>query len=48
MLALEKIISSFLMPPGFFIIILLIITVYLFFKSDSKLIKFLATATLIF
>lgn len=48
MLALEKIISSFLMPPGFFIIILLIITIYLFLKSDSKLIKFLAAAALIF
>jgi uncharacterized SAM-binding protein YcdF (DUF218 family) len=39
MLALEKIVASFLMPPGLFILLLLLLTVYLFKKSDSRWIK---------
>ncbi|MGP3777820.1 YdcF family protein [Halanaerobium saccharolyticum] len=42
MLALEKIIASLIMPPGLFVLILFILTVYLFKKSESKLIKLLA------
>lgn len=48
MLALEKIIASFLMPPGIFISIFLILFIYLFIKAKSKLIKLTAFLTLIF
>ncbi len=48
MLALEKIIASFVMPPGLFILILLFLTVYLFKKSDSKLIKLITIFSLFF
>ncbi|MFP4198877.1 MAG: YdcF family protein [Halanaerobium sp.] len=47
MLAVEKIIAAFIMPPGLFILLLFILTVYLFKKSDSKLIKFLSTLLLL-
>ena len=48
MLALEKIVASFIMPPGIFIVLLLILTIYLFKKSESRLIKTTTVLTLIF
>ncbi|MFP4021356.1 MAG: YdcF family protein [Halanaerobium sp.] len=48
MLALEKIVASFIMPPGLFVVLLLIFTIYLFKKSESRLIKAAAVFTLIF
>ena len=48
MLALEKIIASFVMPPGIFILIMLLLTIYLFKKSDSKLIKLITVLSLLF
>lgn len=47
MLELEKIVASFVMPPGLFIILIFILTVYLFKKSESKLIKATAVFTLL-
>jgi uncharacterized SAM-binding protein YcdF (DUF218 family) len=48
MLALEKIIASFVMPPGLFILLLLFLSIYLFKKSDSKLIKLITIFSLLF
>lgn len=42
MLILEKIISSFILPPGLFILLLLILTIYLLNKSNSNWIKFIS------
>lgn len=47
MLALEKIIASLVMPPGLFILLLLFLTIYLFRKSESKLIKLTAVFSLL-
>ncbi|MDI3548500.1 MAG: hypothetical protein PWR10_2152 [Halanaerobiales bacterium] len=47
MLALEKIIASFISPPGLFILLWLIITIYLMARARSFLIKFLAFFTLL-
>lgn len=47
MLALEKIVASFVMPPGIFILLLLILTLYLFKKSGSSLIKLISVMTLL-
>ncbi|MFW6000736.1 MAG: YdcF family protein [Halanaerobium sp.] len=47
MLALEKIVAAFVMPPGLFILIIFILTLYLFLKTKSKLIKLTALLTLI-
>ncbi len=47
MLGLEKIIASFVMPPGLFILAFLVLTVYLILKTRSKLIKIAAVLTLI-
>lgn len=47
MLALEKFVGAFLSMPGLFIISWLIITLYLFLKTQSKLIKILAVLTLL-
>jgi len=47
MLGLEKIIASFVMPPGLFILVFFVLTVYLFLKSKSKLIKIIAVLTLV-
>ena len=47
MLGLEKIIASFVMPPGLFILVFLVLTVYLILKTRSKLIKIAAVLTLI-
>lgn len=46
MLAVEKIIASLVMPPGFFVILLLIIFLYLLKNSQSKLIKVTALISL--
>lgn len=48
MLALEKIIAAFIMPPGLFVLLLLLFCFYLFKKSESKLIKLTAVFTLLF
>lgn len=48
MLTLEKIVASFIMPPGLFVLLLLLLTIYLFKKSESKLIKLTAVFTLLF
>lgn len=48
MLALEKIIASFIMPPGLFILLFLILFIYLFKKSNSALIKIIALASFLF
>ena len=48
MLALEKIIASFVMPPGLFVLLLLLLTIYLLKKSDSKLIKLITVLSLLF
>jgi uncharacterized SAM-binding protein YcdF (DUF218 family) len=48
MLALEKIIASFVMTPGLFILLLLFLSIYLFKKSDSKLIKLITIFSLLF
>lgn len=43
MLALEKLIAAFVLPPGLFILISLVILIYLFWtQAGSKLIKLLA------
>jgi uncharacterized SAM-binding protein YcdF (DUF218 family) len=42
MLALEKIITSIIMPPGLFILLMLILSLYLLKKSESTLIKITA------
>jgi len=47
MLGIEKIIASFVMPPGLFILVFLVLTVYLILKTKSKLIKIAAVLTLI-
>lgn len=48
MLALEKIVASFIMPPGLFVLLLLLLTIYLFRKSESGLIKLTALFMLVF
>jgi len=47
MLALEKIVASFVMPPGLFILVMLLLTVYLFKKSDSGLMKLITVFSLL-
>jgi uncharacterized SAM-binding protein YcdF (DUF218 family) len=47
LLALEKIIASFVVPPGLFILAIFILSLYLFFKTKSKLIKLTAVLTLV-
>ncbi len=47
MLALEKVLSSFLSLPGFFWSVWLIITIYLFRKGKSAVIYFLSLVSLI-
>ena len=46
MLALQKIVASLVMPPGLFILLILFLTIYLFKKSESKLIKLTAIFSL--
>jgi uncharacterized SAM-binding protein YcdF (DUF218 family) len=48
MLALEKIVAALLMPPGFFVLVLLLLSIYLFKKSDSRLIKLITVFSLLF
>lgn len=47
MLALEKIIPAFVMPPGLFILIIFILSLYLFLKAKSRLIKLTAVFALV-
>lgn len=47
MLALEKVIAAFVMPPGLFILVIFILALYLFIKTKSKLIKLTAVLTLV-
>jgi len=47
MLALEKIIASFVMPPGLFILLLFILTVYLIIKGKSGIIKIISVIFLL-
>ncbi|RCW49922.1 MULTISPECIES: YdcF family protein [unclassified Halanaerobium] len=47
MLALEKIIASFVMPPGLFIVLLFILTVYLIIKGKSGIIKIISVIFLL-
>jgi uncharacterized SAM-binding protein YcdF (DUF218 family) len=47
MLSVEKIIASFIMPPGLFVILMLILSTYLLKKSKSVLIKITAITSLL-
>lgn len=47
MLSVEKIIASFIMPPGLFVILMLILSIYLFKKSKSVLMKITAITSLL-
>jgi len=47
MLSVEKIIASFIMPPGLFVILILILSIYLLKKSKSALIKITAIVSLL-
>lgn len=47
MLSVEKIIASFIMPPGLFFILMLILSIYLFKKSKSVLMKITAITSLL-
>jgi len=47
MLALEKIVASFLSLPGLFFLLLFIITIYLLSRTKNSFIKLLATFTLL-
>jgi len=47
MLSVEKVIASFIMPPGLFIILTMILAIYLLKKSKSSLIKLTAITLLL-
>lgn len=47
MIVLEKIISSFVSPPGLFLVIWVVITVYLIKKRSNRLIVGLACISLV-
>ena len=47
MLSVEKVIASFIMPPGLFVILILVLSIYLLKKSKSALIKITAIVSLL-